>query len=254
MRRLQRILGYLLVSLPAGLSPLSVAGQTIDGRLLESGTDRPVELGLVVLLTESGDSVASSLTDQLGRFRLESPESGSFLLTASALGYESSTAGEIELGEGAWMSVEFEIQPRAIVIGGITVETRASLASESQLVRNGFVDRAQRGFGAFITPKDISESGATVLSDLLAQTGRVTTRYTPGGNQILMLGSAGYCTPTLFVDGARVAQLDGLPVDAFVRVSTLAAAEVYRSANEAPVQFGGGMGGCGVIVLWNRYE
>lgn len=183
-------------------------------------------LGLVVLLTESGDSVASALTDQLGRSRIESSEPGAFLLTASALGYESSTAGVIELGEGAWISLTFRIQPRAIVIGGITVETRASLASEPYLVRNGFVDRAQRGFGVFITPKDISESSAAVLSDLLAQTGRVTTRYAPGGNRILMRGSGGYCTPTVFVDGVRVGQTDGLSLDAYVQVSTLAGAEV----------------------------
>ena len=39
---------------------------------------------------------------------------------------------------------------------------------------------------------------------------------------------------------------EGMPI------SVLEAAEVYMSANEAPVQSGGGMGGCGVIVLWTR--
>ncbi len=233
---------------------MGVAGQTIDGILLESGSDRPVPLGLVMLLSESGDSISSTLTDPTGRFQLQSTSPGGFLLTASALGYESLTAGVLELAEGARMSLTFRIPPRAIQIGGITVETRASLTSEPRLVQNGFVDRAQRGFGAFITPKDISESAAAVLSDLLAQTGRVTTRYAPGGNRILMRGSVGYCTPAVFVDGMRVALTDGLSLDVYVQISTLAAAEVYRSASEAPAQYGGGMGGCGVIVLWNRNE
>jgi len=242
---------YLLL-FGLGLGPASVAGQTVDGSLLESGTDRPVELGLLVLLTESGDSVASTLTDQMGRFRLESPEPGSFLLAATALGYEGLTAGALELGEGARMSVNVRIRPRAIEIGGITVETRSSAVSEPMLVRNGFVDRAQRGFGSFITPKDISESGAATVSDLLSRTGRVTTRYEPGGDRVLMRGSVGYCTPAVFVDGVRVSMGDGLSLDLFVQVSMLAAAEVYRSASEAPLQYGGGLGGCGVLVLWTR--
>jgi hypothetical protein len=35
-------------------------------------------------------------------------------------------------------------------------------------------------------------------------------------------------------------------------VSVLDAAEVYRTATEAPVQYGGGLGGCGVILLWTK--
>jgi hypothetical protein len=242
----------LLVGLGFGFGPASVAGQTVDGRLLESGTDRPVELGLLVLLTESGDSVASTLTDQMGRFRLESPEPGIFLLAATALGYEGLTAGVLELGEGARMSVNVRIRARAIEIAGITVETRASAVSEPTLVRNGFVDRAQRGFGSFITPKDIFESGAATVSDLLSRTGRVTTRYARGGDRILMRGSGGYCTPAVFVDGVRVSMGDGLSLDLYVQVSMLAAVEVYRSSSEAPLQYGGGLGGCGVLVLWTR--
>jgi len=37
-----------------------------------------------------------------------------------------------------------------------------------------------------------------------------------------------------------------------IRVSELEAIEVYRSSAEAPPEFGGTTGACGVIVLWTR--
>ena len=43
-----------------------------------------------------------------------------------------------------------------------------------------------------------------------------------------------------------------MPLDMLVPIEILEAAEVYRSASEAPPRYGGGMGGCGVIVLWSR--
>jgi len=41
-------------------------------------------------------------------------------------------------------------------------------------------------------------------------------------------------------------------LDAIAPVSVLEAAEIYRSTNEAPIRYGGGMAGCGVIVLWTK--
>jgi hypothetical protein len=46
--------------------------------------------------------------------------------------------------------------------------------------------------------------------------------------------------------------MDGLSLESIAPVSVLQAAEVYRSASEAPLRYGGGMGGYGVIVLWMR--
>lgn len=103
-----------------------LAAQTIDGTLLEHGTNRPIDLGLVTLFTVDGDSVASVLTDGAGRFLIQSPQAGQFLLSASALGYAPIVAGSVfTLGEGSRMSLEFRIRRQAIELGGITVEARA---------------------------------------------------------------------------------------------------------------------------------
>jgi hypothetical protein len=118
-------------------------------------------------------------------------------------------------------------------------------------VQNGFLQRVERGFGRFITPADIAKFPSTITADLLAQTGRVTTHYGFGGDRILIRSTRGYCTPIVYLDGVRIS-MDGLSLESIAPVSVLQAAEVYRSASEAPLRYGGGMGGYGVIVLWMR--
>ena len=241
-----------MLLMAASLSQSDLAAQAINGVLLESGTNRPIDLGLIMLFTTDGDSVAAVLTDSDGRFRVESTEPGDFLLSATSLGYTPTVASSVfTLAEGGTISLEFRIEPQAIQLGGITVEARASLIRQPKLVQNGFVDRVGRGFGRFITPEDIEKFPSTSTADLLARTGRVTTRYGFGGDRILMRSTRGYCTPIVYLDGVRIS-MDGLSLESIAPVSVLQAAEVYRSASEAPLRYGGGMGGCGVIVLWMR--
>jgi len=234
---------------------VDLAAQTIDGILLDRERNRPIDLGLVILLTVDGDSVASVLSDEEGRFLVESPRAGDFLLSTSALGYKPTIAASVfTLTEGGRTSLEFRIEPLAIEVGGLTVEGRASLDRESKLVRSGFVERAQGGFGRFITPADIKRSNPLSTVELLTRTGRVTTQYALGGARILMRGPVGYCTPSVYMDGVPIS-MSGISLDAIAPVSVLDAAEVYSSAAEAPRRYGGGMGGmggCGIIVLWTR--
>lgn len=247
-RRLHAILLLVLVCVLRA----DLAAQAIDGVLLERGTDRPIALGLVTLFTVDGDTVASALTNGDGRFTVESPRGGDFLLGASALGYQPTVASSVfTLTDDGGLSLQFRIEPLAVQLQGLTVEAEASLFQRPKLVQNGFVERAQSGFGRFLTPQDIEASHAPSTADLLAETGRVTTRRGLGGDQILMLGSRGFCSPIVYLDGIRVA-VDGVSLDALAPVFALEAAEVYRSASEAPLRYGGGMAGCGVIVLWTK--
>lgn len=244
----------LLLVASATLGQGDLAAQAIDGILLERGTDRPIVLGLVTLLTVQHDVVASVLSDEAGRFRVASPVAGDFLLAASALGYRPTIAGSVfTLGEGAAMSLQFRIDPEPIEIGGITVDALSSLIKEPMLVRNGFAERARQGFGSFITPQAIEESHALSTVDLLRRTGRVTTLYTAKGERLLMRGDRGYCTPSVYLDGVRTTiSVEELSLDAIAPVFVLDAAEVYRSAMEAPPRYASGMSGCGVILLWTK--
>lgn len=229
----------------------NLAAQSVEGVLLELGTDRPIELGAVALLTMTGIEVVSVLSDRAGRFRLEAPDAGSFLVRATSLGYSTSTAGVLELGEGSSISIELRLDAEAIELRGLTIEARSPLISQPNLVKNGFVERVERGFGRFITPADIEKSLAISTTQLLSRTGRIRIDYAIGGDRIQMLGQMGLCTPLVYLDGVRIS-MNGTSLDAIAPVASLEAAEVYRSATEAPLRYGGGLGGCGIIVLWTR--
>ena len=249
-----RVCALLLVAC-VSLGHADLAAQAIEGILFDRVTSQPIDLGLVALLTMEGDSVDWVLSDEEGRFLVRSRGPGEFLLSASALGYRPTVASSVfTLTEGGLTSLEFRVEPLAIEIVGLTIEARSSMLKQAKLVRNGFVERAQRGLGRFITPGDIERTNPMATAELLTRTGRVTTQYALGGSRVLMRGPVGYCTPSVYLDGVPISML-GTSLDAIVPVSELDAAEVYRSATEAPPQYQGGIGGdggCGIIVLWTR--
>ncbi len=71
----------------------SAGAQTIRGHLLDAERGEPISIGLVIMLTESGDSITYTLTDRRGYFSITSPDPGSFELIGSGLGYEERTEG-----------------------------------------------------------------------------------------------------------------------------------------------------------------
>ena len=241
------------LALALGSAPAPLRAQSIDGVLLDRETGAPIELGLVTLLTSDGDSVSATLTDPGGRFRVAAEEGGEFLLAGAALGYRATVAGSVfELGRGGSMSLEFRLDPVPIEIGGLTVDADSPLMSRTSLVRNGFVQRAQSGMGRFITPAVIDATTAFSTTELLARTGRVTSRYRIGGDRILMRSVfGGFCAPYVYVDGARIS-MEGMSLDAFVPLQVLDGVEVYRSPVEAPAQFAMGTTRCGIIVIWTK--
>jgi len=120
-------MGMALIAAGALASSPSLHAQTIHGRLLDIDTGLPIDLGLVIMLTESGDSITSALTTQNGYFSLTSPMPGTFLLLGSAWGYRETGDGVFELGEGAELTVEFRIR--------IFVETRSFDEKRGKLQR-----------------------------------------------------------------------------------------------------------------------
>lgn len=255
-----RRLVALAVAVPAALALSAGAShaQVLSGRLLEEGNDRPIDLGYLVLLSESGDTVAITLSDAGGQFNLVAPGPGSFYLSGSGLGYQQATVGVFDLGLGGAMTVEFRLKAVPLALGGLTVESQQGvpLAYQHPLVANGFVERAQTGRGRFLTPRDIERAQAMRTEDLLQTTGRVLVMANSGNsatNQIVMRGPKGNCVPDVVVDGMPVTLAPGMPIESVAPVRELSAAEVYRSPSEAPVQLGGTWGrNCGLIVLWTR--
>lgn len=234
----------------AVVSVRPVAAQTIRGYLLQRGDDQPIGLASIVMVSESGDSIASTLSQPNGFFEISSPEAGNYLLLARALGYTDARVGLFELGSGGVISVEFRLRAAPLTIEGLMVRGRAH---EGVLVRNGFFARMQRGAGHFFTPADLAQATQQRTIDLLE--GLAGVRRQPvsrGGEQLVVRGASGYCVPSLLVDGVRVTwrgTRSGL--DDIVPLETLMAVEVHRGVTGIPIEFGS-FNSCGLLVFWTK--
>ncbi|MDX1492525.1 MAG: carboxypeptidase regulatory-like domain-containing protein [Longimicrobiales bacterium] len=254
-----------LVLLVAAATAATVQGQTINGTLMEVETDQPISLGLIIMMTESGDSITSTVTNAEGRFSITSPEPGSFVLIASAFGFKETAAGVFELGEDGEMDVQFRIAAAPMPIEGLLVSLQRPVLQHN-LVRNGFVRRVTRGLGRFITPIDIERSSARTAADLLrdipgiqiASGGPMTAHL---GEMVRMVSANGYCAPTIYLDGARIApnMMTDMPLDDLAPLQIIDAIEVYRRPSEVPIEYastasggGGSPGACGVLVIWTK--
>lgn len=250
----------------AGGAAAPASTQTIDGTLMEVETDQPISLGLIIMMTESGDSVTSAVTDGNGRFSISSEEPGSFLLLASAFGFKETAAGVFELGEGASMDIEFRIAAAPMPIDGLLVSLQRPVL-EHNLVRNGFVRRVTRGLGHFLTPVSIEESEARTAADLFRGVPGVFV-VTPGGglgayrgDVVRMLAQGGYCAPTIYLDGVRLSpnMTNDTALEALVPLAQIEAVEIYRRPAEIPIEYAmtgsatsSGVGPCGVLVIWTK--
>ncbi|MEE2668966.1 MAG: carboxypeptidase regulatory-like domain-containing protein [Gemmatimonadota bacterium] len=225
----------------------SLKAQTIRGTLMERDSETPIHLGFVALLTESGDSVTSTITNREGRFSLTSPDPGNFLLLAAALGHRETTVGVFELGKDGELTVEFRVPAEALTMDGLFVQAER-IGQEPALALNGFSRRMQEGLGYFMTPRDIENSDVTRTTDLFFGMLGVSVI----GDRVYVRGTLGICSPQIYVDGLPQSMGAGFPLDFIVPFEALAAVEVYRRAAEVPLQYGGTGAGCGVILFWTK--
>lgn len=273
-------LSWLLLS--AVWAPLEA--QRLSGRLLDLLSDQPIPYGIMTLLPEGGKGGRVTLSDEQGYWTFEVPGPGSYYVAARRIGYQPWISGPIEIGPEDDLSSVFHLRPLPVILDPVEV---SAAAVRSYLELTGFYERQKSNFGHFITPEQIEKRRAARVTDLLTNlpgvqlvsltSGSVGPRFVQlrGGD----LSRAGLCRPRVFVDGLMWARGDSRPartgeedaVEAAIeerlqRVdqslslddigppSTLAAIEVYRSAAQVPVQFGGTSVEtlCGVIVIWTR--
>lgn len=260
----------------------SASAQHIRGRVLDVGSNRPIPA--VVLTLHAGDSsvVASSVSDAGGAWRLNAPRPGDYYITARRLGYEPWVTQTITIAADAALESILRLQQVAITLDPVTAR---AAAMRQNLEYAGFFDRQRSNFGHFLGPDAIDRRQAARVTDLLTAIPGVQLFSPPNGGagpaQIGLRGSSVtdgvLCRPRVFVDGlmyakgdARLARLrpadateqadleqrmdESISLDDIGHPSMIAGIEVYRSATQVPVQFGGTSVEtlCGVIVVWTR--
>ena len=264
----------------------SAGAQQLRGRLLDLQSDAPIPVGVVTLIDAQGATIAASVTDSLGNWRLVAPGPGSYFVAGRRIGYQPWTGGPIEVAAQADMEFVFHLRRAPVQLTPAYTIGR-SLQRNLEMV--GFYDRQRADFGLFLTPDAIEKRGAARVSDLVLGLPGVSLVWTSsgsaGGQQIQLragnISPGGVCRPRIYVDGivfargdGQMAKVDGSPVQSLERAveeellrlerglslddigpaSDIAAIEVYRSSTQVPVQFGGASieTACGVIVIWTR--
>lgn len=273
----------LVAALLSSAASRSASAQHVRGRLLDLETNRAIPAGVLTLHSADSSIVVTAVSDADGYWRFNALRPGSYYITARRLGYRPWISGAVKIEAGAELNSVFHLQPMPVTLDPISAN---AVAIRRNLEFNGFFERQHGNFGHFLTPEAIERRQAARITDLLTAIPGVQLVVGGGGNvgpaQIGLRGSSItdgiLCRPRVYVDGLMYARGDSRPVrvrtsqaiereadleqrmdqalslDDIGHPSTIAAIEIYRSATQVPVQFGGTSLEtlCGVIVIWTR--
>lgn len=238
--------------------PSVIEGQRIHGRVLTAPDEKPVA-NVQVRISTSGEIIAQTVTDSLGRFTAKLPGSARYRVSTAHIGYAESV-GDVEVGIEEQVEIILRVAPVAFELPPIVVVSR-SRAPEPALERVGFYERKAGKFGIFIDGSDIARRRPFTASDLLRGTSgiRVITQGLRGNDIRMTRGEDPNCPPRVLIDnvivrrGGRASRADDTPFDALLQPQDIQAMEVYRSPSEVPTGFGGNDVTCGVILIWTKH-
>jgi hypothetical protein len=241
-----------LILLLAVFGPARLAGQVVEGRVLEDGTNQPVTGAAVELLWGRDRVMARGTTDEEGRFRLRAPGRETYRIRAGRIGYETVTTPPFDLiRDDEPFEVEVFLGTEAIPLAPMEViSERPARVEHLRLHLRGFYDRQRRwgregmGFGQFRGPEELERRILFEASDV-AKDLRGMRVVGAGGRRQAVRGRGGRCTPRLYIDGVRIRE-GAAALDALVHPSEILGVEVYVSIG--PPEFSGD--GCGSIVIW----
>lgn len=233
-----------LIVLCLALASAPGAGQVIQGRTMDAGSRAWVPATLLTLLTESGDSLLSTLSDESGEFELLAPDAGPYRLRAQRIGYSDVTTSVVTVKDGESVTVEVLLGADPVSLDPLNVTSRRFGGRGLIGAHRRRADWIQRtGIGRVITRADLDRQVRPYVTDYL---------YTISGMRVVGAGHDAQvrirgCSPQIFVDGIRT---PGLSVNA-MSPDALEGIEIYRSVGEMPPELRN-VGGCGAIAMYTR--
>lgn len=241
MTRLLRILVVLVLAAPAGLAAQGV----LAGRIREDSTGRPLA-GVEVLV--QGTSLRTT-TDGEGRYLIGAVPAGRRTALFRKIGFLP-VRTELLVVTGDTVRANAAMAQGEIRLAPIEVTGKAEAPRGIGL--EAFEERRERGLGVFFDSTEIRRNEHYRVRDFLFRVPGMARRAAPDGSPCLM---------AIYIDGIYQGG-GGAPtgdnakpppdLNREIMMDQLAAIEVYRGAAEAPVEYGGTTGACGVVLLWTR--
>lgn len=253
MRYTSSLLPILVAAALAAPSPLRA--QSVEGRVIDPATERPIADATVAVLTESGRVIAQTVGDTAGKFVVALRGPGEYRLRAERLGYRRVTSQSFKVGPREALTVDLHLSAGAVELDPLVITSRPEPPRVISLERSGFYERERNSPGVFLRREDVSRSRGMRMSDVLASIPGVR-RATVQGRSAITLGRSGMgarvCAPAVFIDGQPLTRPEA--IDDIVHVAAIEALEVYRGPSQTPARFAGGESGCGVVVIWTQHK
>ena len=236
-------LGAAVLSPTPGVSQQPQDPLVVTVIVIEEGADSEPIPGALVQIAGTD---RRAVTDQAGRAEITVPTRGLHRVTASRLGYSSTSRNiVVEESRPASLRIALAVDPLRLA------EVRVAAERTPPRKLDDFFQRESRSLGHFITPDDIARRRPHQFSDLLRDVPglRVNCRF--GGCDVAsarasMAGRR--CPMQFYIDGMRVFNMSPSEIPA----PDVLAVEVYRGASEIPAEFNRGTAMCGVIVVWTQ--
>lgn len=257
-----------VVSVAAALALIAAAGSlaaqvTLTGVVREDGTERPIS-GVVVIIE---GTKREATTDAAGRYRIDSP-AGNRVALFRSIGFRPTRVRmQLLKGDSVTTDVAMVKEQPAQQLDPIVTTGKAAPPRGSGVGVEAFEERRRLGFGKFVDSTELRRSGGRRFTDVLRgiQGVRIVSYVEdPSRPDLFELRAVGRveemfgepCWMSVLVDGSPIYRAGiGRPPDLrreFHDVSSFHAVEVYRSASEVPMEFGGAAEQCGLLLLWTR--
>jgi hypothetical protein len=231
-----------------------VRGQSaMQGIVRDDSTARPLA-GVEVILGTTG---LRTITNEQGRYVLGGLPTGRHQAIFRQVGFLPGRV-EVLLVAGDTVRVNMTLSASTVVLDPLEVTALPSYGLAGQ----GFAERMRLGLGSFYEAEELREMEHLRLHDVLRRKGNVEiygVHGIPMHPHMRDENGALNCFMTVFLDGIMISQggraaSGGNPIGLrdLIGVHALEAVEVYRSAAQVPIEFGGSRAQCGVIVLWTK--
>ena len=124
--RLETMRPLALLLAAACYFPAALAGQVVEGQVVDTITGQPIGNGFVVLLDGTGTEVARWLSGPGGRFRIRAPGPGRYRVRSERIGYRVAESTPFELVPGQTLTYLLQISPLPIHLADIEARSRGT--------------------------------------------------------------------------------------------------------------------------------
>jgi hypothetical protein len=235
----------------------TASGQPTTERIVERGRGElrgvvraldgePIEGARVALLTGQGET----RTNARGEYVLQGLPYGSHTIEARAIGYVpgQEIADIVEFRSGLTQFVLLDVS--AFLLDTVRIAAARQLEAAE---RAGFERRRRSGTGYFLDESVLDTMQANSFKELVRRVPGV--RFTRGNTLAdtwrehleFTTGQAGPCTPTVYLNGARL--VHGADLDEMVHPASVRRIEAYYRGVAVPAEFASNQT-CGVLAIW----